>query len=243
MRIDDNDFVVLEFFTLKDLRRPRIAEQVLMAFYEIDYEFALTTFDDHGHRLDVDYSNLRPVLDLWGNSENVLLQRPQKYKAELAISMTQAASGFNTLSFWLEVSYFHREHSAEQFLTLCRKIYEIMAPAYGSAHLNSEAIAMATVEDSQYGRTIVPVNLKKGLPDIYWANFFGLPYVDLFTKRKLLLADCDKKVELSDGGFLLVTSKSPLKANRHRQNQLKAFLGEQYFFKWRQTSPSLAPTF
>jgi hypothetical protein len=157
------------------------------------------------------------------------------------------ASGFNTATLWVEEEYFKSQARTEDFLQLSITIYGLLHPAYGRIHLSRDAIEMATVQDPRYGRTIVPVDLKKGLPGIYWANFFGPEYVELIKRRKLLCAPCEDIRELSDGGVLVLTASSPLdpssEVNRRRQQAVQDFLGEDIFYHWRQSNKSKVPRF
>jgi hypothetical protein len=47
------------------------------------------------------------------------------------------------------------------------------------------------------------------LSGIYWANFFGRPYITFFGREKLLASPCTVR-EINDDLILLLTAESPL---------------------------------
>lgn len=56
----------------------------------------------------------------------------------------------------------------------------------------------------------IPVQPVKGLPGIFWANFLAPPFVDFYSRAKIQAAPAYVKKELFDGGYLILTSRSPL---------------------------------
>lgn len=49
------------------------------------------------------------------------------------------------------------------------------------------------------------LNIMKGLPDVYWWNYLGSPYVELFGKEKLLSAPCFHVYETENAVVLQAT--------------------------------------
>lgn len=77
-------------------------------------------------------------------------------------------------------------------------------------------------------------NIINCLGGITWANFFGKPYIDMWGEEKLLNAPTYKTERLDDGGFLLVTTESPLTdpaIAAEAEAKLRAYLGEEHFYK------------
>src|SRR5260370_1425459 len=71
------------------------------------------------------------------------------------------------------------------------------------------------------------------LRGLFWANFFGPEYVDMWGREKLLAAPCYKVEPLSDGGVLLLLMESPLDASKPeykaKKQELFSYLGEEAF--------------
>jgi hypothetical protein len=58
-----------------------------------------------------------------------------------------------------------------------------------------------------------------GLPDLYWINVFGPPYVKLFTREKLLRIPAYKVFELSDRGIYLQLTETPMNSEDDKWDQ------------------------
>jgi hypothetical protein len=55
--------------------------------------------------------------------------------------------------------------------------------------------------------------LEKGIPGIYWGNYFGPFYVDWFGREKFKTLPCVYKKELKDGGIFFTIADSPFEWN------------------------------
>jgi hypothetical protein len=71
------------------------------------------------------------------------------------------------------------------------------------------------------------------LPGIYWANFFGRPYVEFFGREKLLATPCYEVREINDDLILLLTAESLNAAEMIESdevvNQVKEYLNQNAF--------------
>ncbi len=227
--------ISLVFFTRKNIRTQQVAKQVLELFFTLGSEFAPESFDSGGKWKVVDKVVMGTVLKKWNSSNNFLMRRERPYQSEIAVSMGFFAFGFNTISIWVDQKYFQVDTNVSTFLNFSNAIYDLIQPTYGSIHQTEDAIKMLTVQDSHYGQTVVPIDLNKGLPTIYWANYFGPEYVEIMNRAKLLSTPCEEKRELSDRGVVLITSPSPLLIDHKRQEHIKAHLGKDLFFTWGQS--------
>jgi hypothetical protein len=92
---------------------------------------------------------------------------------------------------------------------------------------------MSTVMHPRYGKTIIPTDLRKGLPGIYWGNFFGPTITRDIGKDKLLRLPCEKVLALPDNGILLILYPSPNNPSKqmHRDIQriVRSTIGESLF--------------
>ena len=140
--------------------------------------------------------------------------------------------------YWVEESFFRSYENIDSFLHLSRSIYHLMQPDYGSIHQTQNTLDMLTY-DTKLGKKTVATDLNKGIPGIYWANFFGPKIVAKIGKERLLSVPSNKTMQLHDGGLLILTSPSPIAPtepeNSKKREEIRAMLGENSFIP-KQTS-------
>lgn len=229
--------VSLSFFTRLNLKEQKIGQRLIELIYSYGQEFAPELFDDGKRLVPISSTNLDILMKKWTYLNNVLMRREKSFASETAISMgLMASGGFYNVVLWVEESYFELQVRTENFLQISVDLYDLLHPVYGKIHQTQDSIKMATIQDPKYGQTVVPVDLRKGLPNIYWANFFGPEYVNVIGRSKLLSAPCEKIKELSDGGILFLTTTSPLapseKMSHAKQKAVRDYLGEHIFYHW-----------
>lgn len=229
--------ISLSFFTEKDLKHPDLAKNLLKILYVQGYKFAPEKYDAGKRWEPIHSDNRNSLVEKWSHSNNILMRGDKEYKSEVAIHMGFAASAdYNNIIIWVEESYFTSSNHINNFLEMSIAIYELLSPTYGQIHQTLDTIKMATVTDPKYGETIVPTNLRKGLPGVYWANFFGHHLVEKISKVALSRIPCERIGELDDGGILLVLTQSPLKPSnttfRSRQKSAKDIIGNELFYQW-----------
>ena len=76
--------------------------------------------------------------------------------------------------------------------------------------------------------------LERGIPGIYWGNYFGPFYVDWFGRDKFEDLPCVEKRWLDSGGIFFTTASTPFDWNTNEARQLqqaaKEHLGQNAFF-------------
>jgi hypothetical protein len=138
---------------------------------------------------------------------------------------------FNFVDINVEREYLESWKRITEFLELLKVFYNIIKPAYGYARIEE------TVRRHQHplGRIRIGIDLERALPDIYWANFLGPEYVEMFGSKKISSAPCYSIERLQDGGALLLLSASPLDylddpdGFEKRREELKTYLGLEAF--------------
>ena len=84
--------------------------------------------------------------------------------------------------------------------------------------------------------TVSPRNLQRFLPDIYWANLFGPPYVEHFGRSRLLATPADTVEEWPNGCIYVRLSEDPLDFENNYarmqaiRDRIKEHLGMESFF-------------
>lgn len=78
------------------------------------------------------------------------------------------------------------------------------------------------------------VDLAKGIPGVYWGNYFSKFYVDWFGKSEFLELDCHEMLWLKNGGVFFTVSETPFMWNqasmRTIEERIKQTLGYEAFF-------------
>jgi hypothetical protein len=233
--------IEISLFTHNSLRDKAIGIKIFSILNNSAQDYAPEKVDNGKRWKKLNPKQVSSFLKNWGQENNIVLKREKTYKSEMAILLGDAPSIRKGISCWVEEAFFSNEVNIHQFLDTAQLFYDLLHPYYGSIHSAEHKIEMATIQDPRYGKTVLPITLEKGLPGIYWANYFGPDYVERLGRDKLLSAPSYKIKQLSDGGLLLLTAPSPLvHANPEiysRCQELMDYIGREFF--WPNHSPSL----
>jgi hypothetical protein len=171
---------------------------------------------------------------------NILLKRDKPVKWLMGIDWNKFSSKLHRNYMLLDERYFEKDDSVSQFLRFAKEVYCRFGVVYASAGLEREYDDKNVVKVKERMGSLEAMvtryygdDISQQLPGVYWANFFGKRYADLFGE-KLNTVVAFKKELLPDGGSLILTSASPLEyPNRQvveSQEDLKKSLGEEMFF-------------
>jgi hypothetical protein len=206
--VSDDD-IEMSFFTRSNIRDWGVAQKILNLFF-LEFQEIAPELVDSGQGLraislrEYDYLSLD-----WANNDNVTFYRTDNYRSQLAMLLGNLKSGHKLMSLWVERNYFKLESNIRKFIKLGNQIHEVLKPDYGFIHESKSKLELATIQHPNYGKTILPINLDKGIPGIYWANYFGENYVESIGRDKLKSSPEAQIVELSNGGMLLLIGDSP----------------------------------
>jgi hypothetical protein len=107
------------------------------------------------------------------------------------------------------------ERYARFYLDIGKGLYTILQPTFGWIEWDLEWLPTKH-EDIE--------NLR--LPALYWANFFGPPYVRKLGRDKILKAPAWRIEELPDGGLLYILASSPGWCKEHVSlEEVRAYFG------------------
>lgn len=139
----------------------------------------------------------------------------------------------SNLSTWIDKSYFLQDKRRKsQYLELCKDYY-----AWGEMQHGFIALVEEYEMKNSFGsgRGVGGANLRRGLPGIYWANFFGPKYVEWFGREKFDSIDAYQAERLPDGGWMIISRPEVLTwdepAIRKREQQIIEQLGRDAFFE------------
>ncbi len=149
---------------------------------------------------------------------------------QLSLSVGGTPGGFNLFDLTVESDYFKDIRKASEMIVIGKELYDLLHPAYG----NILSLEMIEKVDSPLGKVTPGTNIRRALPDVFWVNFFGPEYVEMFGGETMFSSPCLTE-SLHDGGALLMLSSSPLDflsnpaAFRIRRQQVKVHLGTDAF--------------
>jgi hypothetical protein len=136
------------------------------------------------------------------------------------------------------IHYFEGVGTSDQ-VDICleygKSIFRLFKPDYGNVRSYPEYFSKNLVEGPIVANA-VGINLRKHLPGIYWANFFGPRYVEFFGEGRLMSAPAHDVQRLGEAGILLLMSKSPFDYDKaevkETEEAVVEHLGpEAFFFK------------
>ncbi len=148
-------------------------------------------------------STSEDIVRAWTETDNnwVLFSRARPARVETSVSILRIARfPFNFASVELADILLTEQDSVKELLSFCTELC-----------LLTEA-ARCVVAHAKQQRRQQPKVIQAGgaLEGIYWANFFGPPYIDFFGRQRLLTAPCLEVREVNENLILLLTAKSPL---------------------------------
>jgi hypothetical protein len=120
------------------------------------------------------------------------------------IVMGKSPLHFEPFVIHVERGYLQDSGRLTEFLDVMKELYSVLHPTYGLV----ETPEMVKLLESQGGKMSLGINLKRALPDIYWANFLGREYVQMFGRANIESTPCYRVEMLSDGGALLLLTPS-----------------------------------
>ena len=183
-----------------------------------------------------------PLWDLWAHRPDQLTIHGHRTFGFQAIIHLNPSKGDPPHSLHLAVheKYFEDESRVAEFLEVSEELYSLLRSVQGDIGHRQDRENKTVVEGplkvgnrEVMATKYIPSNPTIGLSGIYWANFFGPPFVEFFSETKIKSAPCYRKKRLIDGGYLLLTSKSPLDYTRAEartfEQALFRYLGEESF--------------
>ncbi len=200
-------------------------------------------FDRHEpERFVFNPDELTKFIEIWTSDViGLITKRKKPYLAWMMVDIWyREAKVFNEIVSGFDERYFKKADNVAKLLSCAKRLYNWGRINHGYICHEENWISKNSygkiVEDAR-GRPSAGggTNLQEGLPGIYWANFFGPVYVEFFGREKFDTAPAYYKEELPDGGFLILTSESPLDYGKPKVRELEEkiidCLGREAFFE------------
>lgn len=230
----------LQLTTNLFLGNVEMGEKIIGYLIEVGGVFVPEFFDGgeltKGRRVKFDPQDLVLVLKGWTHNRyslGIIADRHNPIESSLHVSSTDFLM-FDHLGLNVESKWFTDIQNISKFVSVAKGLYRLIQPNSGY------------IQNWRYERTIGEVIDSAGnlvgykaprtkwlLKGLFWANFFGPEYVDMFGRNNLLAAPWQRIETLSDGGVLAIISESPFDASRPecqaRKQQLYDYLGKDAF--------------
>ena len=195
-------------------------------------------------RYPFDKDNLSKYYELWHSDIGWLnLKRRKPYTAWMILQIKNSCSSkprFNELNGGFDEKYFKNQVNISKFLTFMKKVFAWghSEHAYACHHEDWDAknyFGSPTLVTGGKTTSTGGIDLRDSLPGLYWANLFGTTYVDFIGRERFSTTPAFHKEELPDGGYLLITSPSPLDYRKDEVRKLEQgiidHLGSDAFFE------------
>lgn len=226
--------ITLAFFSHYNFKEEGNTERLLSLMSEYIPDLTPDKIDYGKGWRKIDIDNMSPVKRQWENINTVLFRKENPFQVEMPIVLSETPTTPKIINLYVEESYFLDPNHTSRFVEFSMAVYNLIHPDFGLIHETEDKIAMATIHDPRYGKTIVPINMHRGMPGIYWGNFWGPSYVEKFGKGKLLSAPSFKTENLIDGGLMILTGPTPLNSRApesvRTRKGLRDYLGDKYFY-------------
>jgi hypothetical protein len=138
----------------------------------------------------------------------------------------------SNLAIWIDAEYFSDNARQRRYIELCNDICSWGNMHYGFIALDQE---YETKNSFGPGRGVGGANLHRGLPGIYWANFFGPEYAEWLGKERFTSIDVHRLEELPHGGWMVITRPDLLiwadPSIRENEQRIMNHLGRDAFFE------------
>jgi hypothetical protein len=227
MDTSKDDHIKAEIVTTKYLGTIDIAVQLLTLLSQYDIPYLPEKWGiEEPPRHVFDPTKTSPVIEEWiapEESKHIFFSRKRPSPSNLWINMKRhERAKFNYINVYISDKYISDTGNEKEVLQFTLDICLIVDAAYGFiSHRKQER---------RQSYMLTPAERLSG---IYWANFFGRPYINFFGQEKLLAAPCHQARKINDDIILLLTAESPLQPemieNDNVTNVIKAYLNQNAF--------------
>jgi hypothetical protein len=225
----DKNFIESQLFTTRHLGRRDVGEQFTDLIFRYDDIYVPERWDTEDRsrlRRSFDQSSVPELLDEWIKSEEwktLVFERKRPKPVQMLVDMQRfARAKFNGVSAYLHQALLIAPALQKQFLNFMIEMSVLVHADYGFvAH---------TQQERRQSPILTPA---ERLPGIYWANFFGRPYIEFFGRDKLLNTPCYEVREINDDLILLLTADSfnapEMIESDEEVSKVKAYLNQNAF--------------
>lgn len=138
--------------------------------------------------------------------ENLLTQRNRPPKGGINFWNLTGAKKPNLFGHSME-GVEEESEEARTFIDYAFELFKLFEPVYGRVSCKEDYRQKNLVQGA-VAENAVGIKLRRYLPGLYWANFFGPRYIEFFGEERLLSAPAHETKWLGESGILLLVSES-----------------------------------
>lgn len=221
-----NNFLEVQLFTTRYLGRGYIWEEFLSHLFKYKSSYLPQRWDVEEitkHKFDSD--SLPKIKNEWLSGKEIqhlfFFRTAPSMLISFSIEKFPRAK-FNTGSIYIADKYIKRQENLTKLLSFITELCLIIHTDYGFiAH---------TLQEKRQSPILTPA---ERLPGIYWANFFGRPYIEFFGREKLLATPCADVRQINHDLIMILASKTPYEAEMLESdeivNHIKEYLNQDAF--------------
>src|SRR5215813_1789190 len=196
-------YITAEVFTTKYLGKEDLAVKLLNLLLRNNTPYVPEKWGADGRpRYGIDLNDFSPIIKEWlapNEFKDLLFARKRPAPAEMWLDIDRfERAKFNYFNAYISDKYFKEVGQENELLDLITDICLATDAVYG--------FIVHKTQESRQSPILTPA---ERLPGIYWANFFGQPYIDFFGREKLLATPCHEVREINENLILLLTAESP----------------------------------
>ena len=236
----DDGGISLQLRTNLFLGTAEMGEKILRYLVGVGDIFIPEVFDGGkltgGRKVKFDPGDLGLPLKGWVDerySLGIIAERHRPVDSSLCVSATDFLM-FDHLGLRVDSKWFVDKARLDKFVAIAKDLYVITGANSGYIQNWRLERALGEITD-EHGKLVgyKAPGVQWSLRGIFWANFFGPEYVQMFGRDRLLSAPWYKTEDLPDSGLLLLISESPFDADKpdyqERKKQIYAHLGDDAF--------------
>src|SRR3990170_3668028 len=140
--------------------------------------------------------------------------------------------------------------SPERAVDMFKFLLSWDAPYYGtvttSEELEAKGWRSVTLEDGRRSKESIALSPKEGLIDLFWANYFGEPFLQAFGKKRAELSSSENCQAVANGVIVHLTRAHALawQSDVRFCEKLREVIGKDFFFdKTKGLKPRKGPIF
>jgi hypothetical protein len=199
----ETDYLQINLSSTRYLGRQHVAEQFLdlLQRYRGIYVPEKWDTEERTRRL-FDETRRTEMIKEWiapKKMQYLVFHRKRPVEIQMSFSIERfGRAKFNQFSAYARDKHFRNAANLDELLRFTVDVCQIISADYGFiAH---------TVQERRQSPVLTPA---ERLPGVYWANFFGRPYIEFFGREKLLTTPCYEVRGISEDLICILADESP----------------------------------
>jgi hypothetical protein len=201
---NEKDYLQVNLVTTHYLGRQHVAERFLDLLFRYGGIYVPEKWDtDERTRRVLDGTRLTDIVSEWiapTKMHEIVFHRKRPFEIQMSFSIERfQRAKFNDFSVYVRDKYFRDHSKFDELLRFCLDVCDIISADYG--------FICHTIQERRQSPMLTPA---ERLPGVYWANFFGRPYIDFFGRDKLLGTPCHAVRQISEDLIVVIADESPV---------------------------------